>query len=427
MGVTFGGRSCIDPLELLETCRRCEPPIPTAPWAGRINSFRTQLGPEPARGYVAMSQANLKALGNLNASFTLKFRDDQNNTVSIPNLYVAHAEAIAPSYAADSTMPYFLTLVDRRAIWTMSVIDQAFNLPACPGSLAYLAPTTNSGIAWTWSAMIQAIWNAISATFPAFPGLPFVPDGTPGGFNYFASNAWAALNDALARIACAFRLDPFTGAVSIVRLGNANAAGAAVLKKLAGQQQLIWNDYENEPVVTRLPSNVCVRFRKQPRPIDGTSEWYVIENGDSTGGNKGAAAQSAVMLDDDEPALMISGVSTPANSAALITRATERTKDYFRKLESFNNRNRYIWMGIQPTVAQVLGSQFVEIAWEERGDGFRTSSAVPGPTIPLKCSRHGGPTSNSRRSRMRPVGSTSAVVPANSCRPGFLVPKCCSA
>lgn len=374
MGVTLGGQQCRDPFELYESCLRADPPIPTGAFWGRANSFRCPLGKEPGRGYVVMNQAELKKLGggagNLNQAFTLKFRDASNNQLPIPNLFIEHAEAISPSFLADGSMPYLLTLVDERRALAMAPTAKAYNLLCSPAG-NYLSQTLNSGVAWTWAAMASSLWS--QALAPAFPGLPFAPDGTPGPFNYQRSDSWTALNDFLQRLACALRFDPITGAVSIVRLGVVPAGNAAIIKKLVAAHAKVWDDFEKEPVVARLPQFVRVMWREQPRPLDGTNEWYFLDKTDTTKGNAGFFANTYVVVEDDLPALMPVGGGTPTNLAALTSRSTERAADYYRKAELFNARQRMIFAGIQPAAVPLLGGQFVEIIFEETGGGFFTS------------------------------------------------------
>jgi hypothetical protein len=366
MGITFADKPLIEPVDLAETCENSDPPIPTNYWLGLANSYRHPLGREAGTGHLLMTYSDFAAL-DINTAYPLVFLDEQGNKQQIANLYIVKADAITPGHSDDAKTAMLVEVADVRSVLAMSLIDTAYNLRAYPGG-SYQTVTLNSGSPWTWSQMVGDIWGKVLAQ--AFPGLPagFAPDGTPDGFAYWAQSAWDALNDVLDRLGCAVLLDPTKGLFSIIQLGSNSAAQAQL------EAQRIWDDYTSEGVPPRLPAFITVRFRKQPRPVDGSSEWYLISVPDATGGNAGAIVNTVKIVEDDLPAIY-DCTSPPnlTNLAALTSRANQRAADWYRKAEKFNRRDRYVYTGIQTAAAKLLGPGFCEIGWEDRGEGYKTT------------------------------------------------------
>lgn len=375
MGITFGGRPCLEPVALYESCLTQDPPLPTAPWFGSANSFRCPLGRTPGRGTLLMSRKDIDVLGNgnRNQTFDLKFLDDSNRLVTIKSLVLVRAVALSPGKSGSADTPYYLEIADQRALWSMAKIDKAYNVRDGEGSTsAFLSATKNGGSDWTWATMFADLWSQHGLLGTA-PSLPYTPDGTPEGWIFWGANAWDAINDVLDRIGCAFKLDPLTGTKSIVRRGydtdNANANAVSRLSKYR-----IWDTYEIEPEYGRLPEKITVRFAKSPPLTTGASNYYTVDVADTTA--TVALTGTRVILDDDLLALY-DATPTLTNSAALATRAAERAAAWFKAARLAGQRETLEFAGMHGVdVICAVGAIYGEAAWLDRGKGYRTALAA---------------------------------------------------
>ncbi len=362
--VTFNGLPCIDPLELREHCLEADPPLPLGPWWGKANSFRCPLGPEPGRGWLLMRKEVVDTLVDALPGFWDAVFDDGEKKVTIKSLSIIRTQCAAPGWIGDKDAPHLVELVDARHYLQWKMIDAGYNLREYPGT-AYLAPTLNSAVAWTWAEMAAAVWATALPALP-FPGLPFVPDPSPDGFAFWAQSAWAAFNHITTRLACAVRFDPtvaIANAYSVIQLG-ATLSGANAGKLAALQKVRIFDGYPMQPEQTNWPASVVVRFRTNPHPVDGTSEFHTVTVADTADTSKRTAGTVAIIEDD----LAYSG----SNGAACATRAAERAADYFRKLTLFNKRALQAFAGARTEVFDLLGEQYVEAAVLDLGTGMRS-------------------------------------------------------
>lgn len=332
MGATLANIPCEDHRAVLRDCQALR--LPTD-WDGLPTQFVCPLGMTPGIGWCLLRRASLDQL-DLNALHTLVIDDGGGPThppsrVTLRSLLVVSARAVSPGWEDDPLTPYLVCLADRRWLLRRRTIDRAYNVRSYPGASTFLAPTLDAGLPWTWSRMVQSIWEAIgtgtgSAGLGPWPGLPFTPDGQPDGWNFFGSSAWLALARVLARLACALRLDPVADTFSIVRLAVADPVADAAADRRKPIR--VWDAYWVEPAAARLPGLIRVRFHKEDAPNDGSSWFHLIDVAVS---DAGAAAGGVELVEDDLPALVdvVSGVVT--NVAALTVRAAERAADWLRQ------------------------------------------------------------------------------------------------
>lgn len=384
MSITFGGKRCLDPLPLLADCQQQR--LPVGWWAGRPNSFRCLLGQEPGEGWILLDRASIDSLSSINDLHDLVF-SNQNvagsdaavRSVTLKNLVVVHAEAVSPGASGGSDTPYLVELADRRRLYRNIPINAAYNVRQAPGNSSFHSGTLTGGSQWTWTQMVQNIWEAIGTSkLGAYAGLPFSPDGSPENFIFYGASAWDSLGIVLARLACALKLDPITDAFTIVRLGATDATATAALDTHDSDHTKIWDDYPLESVRARIPAQVRVHFPKQPQ-TPGSSPWYTVDQSDPTADavTTGQESSTKALLYDDLPALYnASGVIQ--NAAALTTRATDRVTDYYRNLWQGQGRLHRIYgnsfgeAGLRPA-SIILGT-----SWEDRGAGYKTE-VIRGP------------------------------------------------
>ncbi|HYH63986.1 MAG TPA: hypothetical protein VD866_04740, partial [Urbifossiella sp.] len=199
--------------------------------------------------------------------------------------------------------------------------------------------------------------------------LPFTPDGSPENLRYHAADAWEALNDVLDRLACAVKLDHVADTFSIVRLGDAAAAGATALTTALAKHDRdglrSWDAYHAEPNRGRLPETVRVLFPRRPVPTDGGSPYFAEDV--TLAATAGVAAGTYVQLFDDLTAV---GEGTPTNAAALTTRAEERAADWRRKRLGFERRLSLVYRDFRPDL--VPGETVDQTALDDRGGPMTT-------------------------------------------------------
>lgn len=375
MGVTFGGYPCLAPEIEVENCARHGYPL--GEWAARANGFRTTLGQKPGQGWILLLRKHLEEQG-LDTPADLVFAGDQDDTrLPLLNLHIVRAGCVCPGQSKgendrgrdDPDTAFWCELADRRRIIARSVIDSAYNLRSTPAAVDYFSATLNGGDPWTWEEMLEDIWDnlGIEDEFPGLPLLadgetPFVPDGTPEGFDFYGGNAWDALGTVLERISCAIDLDPLTDTFSIVRLSDDDADMVKALKAANGLR--IWDGEPKRSVLGKLPEFVRVLFPKHRFNFDttGGSHWYVLDVTDPEGTSEGVEPGTYETVKDTLPA-QYDEADALTNAAELADRAAERAADWFRRAKQ-QLRNRS-FTGLRKHLG--TGSQVQGVCWEERG------------------------------------------------------------
>ncbi|MFO0801453.1 MAG: hypothetical protein U0804_28645 [Gemmataceae bacterium] len=369
MATLFGGRACVDPAVLYQTCRDEGLPLD---WWGKANLFRVPLGRGPGSGRVLLTLADLDAL-DLTADHTLSFDDDRTAAppVRLQKITLLRAQCVTPGYRDDARAVYLCELADRRHLLAQVPLDRAFNVRDADGS-GYLSESLNGTAAFTWQELVDALTDALSLDTLT---LPFTPDGTPENLRYHAGWAWEALNDVLDRIACAVKYDPVADAFSVVRLGDATTTAAVALSAELGQADRdglrVWDKYHVEPNRGRLPEKVRVLFPRRPVPTDGSSPWHSEDV--TLTATAGVAAGTYVQLRDDLTAI---GTGTPTNDAALVARAAERAADWRRKRIWYEKRVTLVYRDFRP--AMVPGETLEQTALDDHG-GPMTTVLESGP------------------------------------------------
>lgn len=371
MSVIFAGKACYDPSDLLRECQQRGWPVD---WYGRANVYRCPLGREPGRGGLLMRRGDLDLI-DFGADHTLEIGDNQGGAskVSLKKLTILKTTCLTPGAVDSKNATYLVDVVDRRYHLARVPCDVAYNLRAADGA-SYRTATLNAGIAWTWTQLVTDLWSTCGG-LGTFPGMPFTPAGTPGGFDFFGGFAWDALCRVLDRLACAPDYDPVADAFTVVRLGSADTTATAGIASMDAMLTAEWDTYPMISLRAERPEKVRVLYRRYPVPTGGETPWYSVDV--TLAAATGVVAGSYVQVVDDEIALGATG--TPSNSAALGTRASERAADWLRKYQGYDRRYVRVYGGISPDAAtKVLGSTMAAVNWEDRGQGARTE-LVSGP------------------------------------------------
>jgi hypothetical protein len=239
----------------------------------KANSFYCPSGRYPARGWVLMVRSEYDQLNHYSDSLQLNIGDTSNpdNVGTLKNLSIVQAHCVTRGLASDPNAIYLVELTDDRGVlynkWFQCPLTSQYNIRAPAYPQTFHPASMNAGTTWTWSTMLQNIWETMSALdggeiLGTWPGLPFAPAGTPEGFWFPGVSAWTALCDVLESlgmvVACDLTSDtPF----SIVQGGAADAVFAARQTKYVTnlEDDLEWIDQG----AGRVPGTVVVLFRKR--------------------------------------------------------------------------------------------------------------------------------------------------------------------
>lgn len=266
-----------DPRHVREARARYRPDAP--PELDLANSFACPSGRWPARGFVLLRRGDYAQIPNLyRTDFQLQFGNFLDPSVApalaavvpasvtLKNLAIVQARCVTRGAAADSNAIYLVELTDRRGVltnpwgqWPTSLTSQ-YNVvaPAYPGQ--YYQCTLNSGVAWTWDALVKDLWTQMPL-LGSYPGLPSAPLGTPENYSFPGEGCWDAMNHVLDLLAVVVSADLTMAApYGLKALGAADSAFAAQTAKYAG---LLEDDSEYiDSGSGRVPGQVTVLFHR---------------------------------------------------------------------------------------------------------------------------------------------------------------------
>src|SRR3990167_1240959 len=356
---------------------RANPPPPE--W-DRVNSLFNPLG-APAYGWFMVRRKILDKIG-VNATCTLKIEDDEGRSLTANNLVIAkEPDVILPGKDGDENSIYMVQLGDQRHLladpFLGVTINKQYNVRAPAWGGVYYDDTRNSGSDWTWSTMIQDIWQTC-AVLGTFPSLPFTPHGTPEGWKFPGLGAWDALCQVLWRIGCAVKWNPeaISDQYTIVRVGSDDAASDKVLSEAIKAKRLIYDRYYMTSSKGRVPKKTRILFHRQeehygteqttPKSSDQWSTSSVHEETVTGANTTDSDANTIHTIWDDLPALYdVSGNIT--NQVDLTARAQERSDDFYRMLQYGGGRMLKTFSGI---LAIQPGSKIKGVSWGQDMTGI---------------------------------------------------------
>lgn len=232
-----------------------------------------------------MARSDYNKLDKYSTSLRLEINDPTkpDNVGTLLNLAIVQAQCVTRGISADDDAIYLVEITDGRGIlhnqWFQFPLTKWYNIrsPAYPQT--FQSDSLNGGTTWTWSTMLQNIWEQMGTFLGAWPGLPVTPDGTPEGFWFPGVPAWTALNDILDHIGLTVACDltkaaPFT----IVQPGAADTMFTDLQTKYKThlEDDLEWIDTG----AARIPKTVKVLFRRR-NSVYGSEETVYYGN-DST-------------------------------------------------------------------------------------------------------------------------------------------------
>ena len=379
MGALFGGLGCVDPANHADESRAQGWPV--GDWQGRANSFDWSAGRDPGRGCVLMTLSDLASL-DVESALDLTFADSAGRTVTLKSLYVTDAhDTRANSARGDPRAVYRVELTDRRGVSDDGpVLDIAYNLRDQDGD--YVASSLNAGVAWTWSELLQDLWDA-NGLMGSLPTLPGTPDGTPEGFEFYGVGSYDAINDVLDRLGWLLVLDLQADVFKIVSEAEANVTATTVLANIDGERVL-----DSDPLIPARSVGVETVKVFFPARRDGSLPAIPFYSLAVATGLVGASPDSEVALHDDLVALY-DAAGTLTNASDLAARADERAADYSRRCRQV--RRRRIYSGVVAELSPC--STLPRIVYRDAGSGRVTTELLAGPGEgPTRTHLTGGPT-----------------------------------
>lgn len=311
------------------------------------NSYSCPLGDAVGYAYVLMRKDHFDRI-NGTAFVTLTVRDGYGKAVVLPDLTVVGSAAAYQTDSGTRTGAIVrVTLADRRWRYKMVAVNRQYNFRDSSGG--FIAASTNGGTPWTWQGVVNDVWAKLAAALgtgatgvsATAPQLPSTPSGTPEGFSFYGTDAWAALNRVAQAAGFVLRFDPTTRAVAIVDPNR--SADPLPANPPRTFDDGLWTDPTEWHTTPMVPSAVRVYFPRVQRS-DAHSVESATANADVPAGPVGEAW-------DDMPA-----VGDPvSNTSALTQRAAAVTKLWESDRLSRANPNRMEFRGWQDWVRSNLG------------------------------------------------------------------------
>lgn len=370
MGITFDGQPVYDARKLYQAC--VKQGLRTDHWLGKANYFTNPLT-KPGSGKILLTRATLDSL-NLESGDKFRelvFADGDSEPVRLKKVVmVGHELAVTPGLEGDEATMYVVELSDPRWFhWDRgNPITTSYNLRTdLDGS--YVTDTLNAGTPWTWQQIIADLWPA---DLGAVPTLPFTPHGTPESFWFINDYPLNAINHILIRLCCGLKYDQTLDSYSIVRMGDTDAANAAMSDVLEATYRpvLRYDGYAIAPLLAQFPAVLRVEFRVRKPYTDGSLPYYSVD----VPVEGQADVNTAYLVLEDELTAIFDG-SSITNTTTLDARADQRAAHWQAKRENHDTAVYREYSGYFD-FAPALGCYFAAVGWEDRGRGMLTSIAA---------------------------------------------------
>ncbi len=242
----------------------------------RVNHFYCPAGRWPFKGWILLPRREYIQLDTYSTALQLNIGDTiaPDNVATLNNLSIVQARCVTRGLASDLDAIYLIEITDARGIvfneWFKSPLTSSYNIRAPAYPQTFHPGSMNGGATWTWSTMLQNIWNQMGTFLGAWPGLPSIPSGTPEAIWCQGVPAWTKLCDLLSHLGMAIACDltqnlPFT----IVSHGATDAAFNLLTTRFIPnlEDDLEWIDTG----AARVPKTVKVLFRRR-NEVYGTEE-----------------------------------------------------------------------------------------------------------------------------------------------------------
>lgn len=204
--------------------------------------------------------------------------DFVNPPLIVSNLSIVQARCVTYGLAADPNAIYLLQVTNNKGVlhnpWFQFPVNVQYNVraPAYDGSY-YSGSLTgaNNTDAWTWTGMIENMWNKASTLLGTYPGLPFTPNGAPEGFIFVGVSLLEALTNVLNYLG--MTISGSYPSLTIVNAGSADTAYEALVTKYSKylEDSMEYLDTGSKAGSGRIPKEVIVYFHRR-NTVYGTEE-----------------------------------------------------------------------------------------------------------------------------------------------------------
>lgn len=231
------------------------------------NGLYVPCGGLPARGWILLSRKDYDLIIGYGTSYQLHLDacDGVTPEIVLGNLAIVQSQCISTGILDDPNAVFLVELTDARGVlsnpWFEFPTKSYYNVlsPAYPQN--YYVASLNAGTAWTWSGMIENLWDQMGTFLGTYPGLPDVPAGTPTNWNLPGVSAWKSLTMILDHLGMGVSCD-LTQAepYGIISMGDSDAAFDTLTAKYSGrvQDDANWTGIGSG----RVPGTVVVYFRR---------------------------------------------------------------------------------------------------------------------------------------------------------------------
>lgn len=348
------------------------------PQLDRANSLYVPSGLQPARGWILLDRNSYDLLADSFYSTDLELEIDDFSTggkLRFKNLAIVQGRCVSTGVADDPNAVYLIELTDKRGVlwnqWFRFPANVYYNVlsPAYPAN--YYSASMNGGSAWTWTTMIQDLWEDMPL-LSTYPGLPITPTSSPMNWNLPGVSAWEALNRMLWHIGCSVAVDlrsatPYT----IVNNGAADAVFSALqtASVLRLEDDMEWIDTGSG----RVPGTVKVLFHRANQYY-GTEEtirrdslqWQTASTytvSVAAPATFTGAEGTHCLWDDFVVRYDVDGSPLGADVTTAATIAAERVDQYFDNI--YSGTNGFMWQQYAGCIPFTTGSLVDMVCWKE--------------------------------------------------------------
>jgi hypothetical protein len=369
---------CLDPGPLLEAAQRNGTPTD---FYGLANSITCPIGFAPGSAFLLVDRPTIEALDK-NAAHTIRWVTSDHGISTFPGWYAFAATCI--NIDGDGLGAYLLELRDVRQVMRMSAINARYNvlkpLPYTLGDGAdrirskYFQDSLKDGTSlYTWAEIWESIWSHLPSG--TLPGLPYAPAGTPKNFA-FSGSAWEAAEEFLAAIGCTLALNPLSGALSAVRLSQAQPGLVAAMAAVATRR--IFDLKPKQQFNAANKPATWIFFSPQQHPLEDDHTQPGAENEAGAGG--GIAGTKEPIW--DRTPTTFCPIGGAQNEAEVTARANEHGAELAGKSTVSDERQGVVYGGLVTTI--LPGSQISAVTWRDYGDGRGLLTSIAQQPITLK-------------------------------------------
>ena len=376
----------------------------------RANSFYCPAGRWPCRGWILLDRNNYDKLDRYSTAFQLNIgaTGGVDNVSTLKNISVVQAQCVTRGLASSKEALYLVEVTDGRGIlcnqWFQFPTTSAYNIrvPGYPQTFYlnsmndYAALSPPAKTTWTWSTMLQNMWEQMGTFLGAWPGLPSAPAGTPEGFWFTGVPAWTALCEILEYLGMTVACDltqasPYT----IVTQDATDFSFTTSLNRYEAygnlEDDLEWIDVG----AARVPKTIKVLFRRR-NSVYGTEEAVAYRNDvmaqqwsmtpyyevSVTAPSEYTSAVGTHFLWSDFT-VRYDDSSNPLDADITVARAiaAERVVQYFRRIVGFMSKT---YSGALPfaTGSQVEGVCWTQDYSNQSRQGWKTNIVRRGGGVP---------------------------------------------